>query len=283
MGYITCKRCERMLDENSFQKKDATGRRSRVCRECENKREKQKRHRDNSVGGNWLIAGCIHMPFNHVDMIDWFRDLNRTYKFTKIIILGDLYDHQGMSRFSKNPNLPSPLDEYKATIPIREKLYDLFPEVEFIWGNHDLRVLARAAEAYIPEYVIKGLPEIYGLPKGWNVHGTKMLLTHPHLGEILFLHGDKINKDAITNAKNLGRNFVMADRHTMSKTEWVRNILDEIYFGINTGCVVDINHPAFGYADGRLKRPVISVGAIIDGNPQNIIMPIDKDGRWLER
>lgn len=285
MGLLTCTGCKRILNESEFRFRSDGDRERYVrrCRKCEAEKGKHDNRRKKSVGGNWLFLGCVHMPFQHPDMIDWLKKINDEHLFTRVFCLGDLYDWAGLNRFMKDPNMPSPQEEYQASLPIREQLYSLFGEVDMVWGNHDLRVMSRAAEAYIPEFFFKDLREVYGMPESWKTQGGYLEVTHPHLGDMVLLHGDKISKDAVLNAQSFGKHVIMADRHTVCKVEWRHTLLNRRLFGVNSGCLVDSNHRAFNYGKGRRLRSVVGVSAIINGSPQNIVMPLDDDGRWLER
>lgn len=277
---LSCKRCERILPEADFKVKDKDGRLSRVCRECEARYDREWRKRQKVKAGNWLFLGCTHLPYQHADLLDWLEALQARFTFRRLIHLGDLYDWGNVSRHGYNPNMPSPLDEYNSTIPLRERLYRMFPSADMVAGNHDLRYLVKAAEAGIPDIVIKGIREAMGLPEGWVEHGTSVELSHPTLGPILCVHGDKIPKKAGNNAKSCAKHFVMADRHTQASVEWVSALMGKQLFGMSTGCGIDESQLAFKYSKKFIPRPVISVGAIIDNLPVVIPMHLDSDHRW---
>ena len=284
MGMLTCQTCKRILDENEFRMKDPqVGRRSLHCKQCDNIRQQEYRAQKDGVRGNWLMFGCVHLPFEHPDALHWLVSLDKKYGFKRKFMMGDLYDWGGLNRFQHNPNMPSPIEEYSRTIEVRSKWFAAFPEVDMIYGNHDLRPMARAGEAYLPEILLRDLREVMGLPEGWRSHGSRLVVKHHTLGEVLMIHGDKVNKDALTNAKACGKHVVMADRHTMCKAAWVETVLGEKRFGINTGCIIDADREAFAYSKGRMSRPLIAVGAIIDGNPMNLVMHVDEHNRWIDR
>lgn len=284
MGLLTCETCKRILDECEFSLKDIkSARYNRDCKKCFNVKQREYRKNKDGIDGNWLFFGCIHLPFEHPDALDFLERIIKKYKFTKIVMMGDLMDWGGLNRFQKNPNLPSPLEEWSRTIPIRERLYNIIPKAELINGNHDMRPMMRAAEAYLPDIVNIGVDTLMGIPIGWVKNGSRVVLKHRKLGDIVCIHGDKVNKDALTNAKAFGKHVVMADRHTECKTEWVETLLEEKRFGINTGCLIDADREAFAYNRGRMRRPLIAVGAIIDGNPVNLVMHVDQHNRWIDR
>ena len=278
---FTCCDCEKILPASSFSPKDKTGRLNRRCKSCHAEVETQRREAKKKVNGNWLFMGCTHLPYQHVDYFRWIEALNAKYKFARVIHLGDLYDWGNVSRHGTNPNMRSPADEYAETIPLRERLYAIFPEASMVSGNHDVRYLVRAAEAGIPDIVIKGIREAMGLPDAWTEHGTSVELEHPYLGPIVCVHGDKVPKNAAANAKSCGKHFVMADRHTQAKVEWANALMGKQLFGMNTGCGIDESRLAFKYSRKFIPRPIISVGAIIDNVPLNLTMKLNDKHEWV--
>jgi len=281
MALLTCKGCGVIKEEEKFQPvAPGSNYRRRECYSCLSKKRWAKEKVSRAGRGNWLMFGCVHIPFEHPDCFRFLEALQVRYEFKRVFMMGDLYDWTGLNRFSKNPNLPSPVDEYKATIGRRDELYKLFPNVEMLYGNHDLRPLSRAAEHYIPELLIKSLREVMGLPDGWVSCGMQLVAEHASLGDVVLIHGDKVNRDALVNARQIGKHLVMADRHTMCKVAWSQDFMGRKVFGMNVGALVDAEREAFAYSKGRVMRPMISVGAIIDNNPVNLVMNLDGEGRW---
>jgi hypothetical protein len=49
------------------------------------------------------------------------------------------------------------------------------------------------------------------------------------------------------------------------------------------GCLIDDKSMAFGYNKLQLKRPLIGVGMILDGQPKLLPMILNKEGRWVKK
>lgn len=50
---------------------------------------------------------------------------------------------------------------------------------------------------------------------------------------------------------------------------------------MHVGCLADDNSLALAYNKINPKRPIVSLGVIIEGIPQLIPMILDKKGRWI--
>jgi len=46
------------------------------------------------------------------------------------------------------------------------------------------------------------------------------------------------------------------------------------------GCSINPKHEAFKYSKNYIKRPIISVGAIVKNQPVLYTMPMDNKGKW---
>jgi hypothetical protein len=49
------------------------------------------------------------------------------------------------------------------------------------------------------------------------------------------------------------------------------------------GCLIDDKSMAFAYNKLQLKRPLIGVGIILDGQPKLLPMILNKEGRWIRK
>jgi hypothetical protein len=56
---------------------------------------------------------------------------------------------------------------------------------------------------------------------------------------------------------------------------------ERLIFDMHVGCLADDNSLALGYNKINPRRPIVSVGVIINGVPQIIPMILNKNGRWI--
>ena len=64
-----------------------------------------------------LVIPDMHMPYHHVDALDFLQNLESTYGgFDLVVNLGDLVDFHGISFHDSDPDLPSAGDELSLAI-----------------------------------------------------------------------------------------------------------------------------------------------------------------------
>ncbi len=56
---------------------------------------------------------------------------------------------------------------------------------------------------------------------------------------------------------------------------------EKLIFDMHTGCLADDKSLALGYNKINVRRPIVSVGIIINGVPQIVPMILNKNGRWI--
>jgi hypothetical protein len=73
--------------------------------------------------------------------------------------------------------------------------------------------------------------------------------------------------------------FVAGHQHTQSNLSYWSSPT-ALNFAMTVGCSIDPKHEAFKYAKNFIKRPIISLGAIVDNQPMLFAMPMDSNGNW---
>jgi len=68
--------------------------------------------------------------------------------------------------------------------------------------------------------------------------------------------------------------------HNTFKIEYWANPLG-LYWGMQTGCLIDDRSFAFNYNNVNLHRPLIGTGLIINGLPILEPMVLDSEGNWV--
>ena len=94
---------------------------------------------------------------------------------------------------------------------------------------------------------------------------------------IYFCHGKF--KDVLKVAQQYGMCTVQGHYHTSFKIDYWSNP-NELLWGMQVGCLINMKSLAFEYNKLQKSRPVIGTGVIIDGLPILIPMVLDKNGRW---
>jgi len=208
-----------------------------------------------------LVIGDLHAPAIHKEYLSFVKKIAKKYNTTKTVFIGDIIDHEAISRHEKNPELPSALDEYNIAVKEIKRWHKAFPKASVCIGNHDERVLRTAKGSGVPSLYLKPFNEVYGT-NGWD-----WKYEHKH-DNVIYTHGIGWSglMPAFNAAKFLRQSVVCGHTHSVANICYHSNDNDSI-FGMNVGCGVDNNHLAMSYGKYSLKKPVLSCGVVIDGHP----------------
>ena len=214
----------------------------------------------------YLVIGDIHAPYNHKDYLKHCLSVKRKWEsIAKIlyidytfntIIIGDEIDNHAISYHEHNPDLSSAGDELiEAKIEL-SKWHNAFPNAYVTEGNHSL-VKRKMFSSGIPKAYMKNIAEVLGV-NTWKY--TEEVVTD----KLLFTHGTKLSKTSInTKALTSQKSVICGHHHTSCKIEY----LTQSIFTMFVGCGININSPAFDYARGYAKEPIISCAVIVDNKP----------------
>lgn len=235
----------------------------------------------------YLVISDLHCPFQHPAAFDFLNNLKKYYKPDIVVCIGDEIDAYAFSRFDKDPEMSSPADELARAVASLKTLYKIFPKVYVCESNHTLRPWKKAKAAGIPERMVKSYRDVLQAPDDW-------VWAHAHAFDndvwraitagynekfssdaIVFMHGDGYSgKGAATDAAEKNRaNTVMGHTHSYPGLSYCGNQFGAIW-GLNVGCLIDVQSPAFSYAKRNKNFPVIGTGVLIEGKP--VFVPLEK-------
>ena len=225
-----------------------------------------------------LIISDLQIPFHHKDALAFLKAVRDKYRPDKIINIGDLTDCYCLSAYAKSPESLSPKQEIRRMLKAVKKLADLFPEMSVMKSNHDRRLYRAAARAAIPNHFLKNYNEWMQCPDTWTFHNDL------EVNGILYTHGDEGGaggqQACIKRAEKYGKSTVSGHLHTMSEIRYSAN-RDKVIFGMQVGCLIDREELAFSYAKTNIRKPLLSVGLVINGMPMLVPMAVvSKTGRW---
>lgn len=222
-----------------------------------------------------LVIPDIQAPFQHRDTFDFLRAIKDEVKPTKIVCIGDSMDANALSRWVTDPNGLSQADEYHEALDVLHELYDLFPEGDEVISNHNERIAKRAYGAGIPREFLRSYEEIMHYPEGWHIH------PYLEIDGVLYEHGH--TQGGMYAARNLaihnGQSTVIGHHHTTAGILYVSN-RNQMLFGMNVGCLIDIDSYAFAYAKETKFKPTLGCGIVYKGVPKFIPMILNQDKRW---
>jgi predicted phosphodiesterase len=210
-----------------------------------------------------LLIPDTHAPFMHPQAVDFLREIKKEYKPNRIFQMGDLIDQFAFSKFARDPDTANCDQELERALDQLGDLYDLFPKVEMCIGNHDNRIMKRAAEAGISKKFIKELKDIYQLPKDWIVAENFRI---PEM-DLMIMHGEGFSgRGAMVQLlQTFRRNAAIGHLHGQAGTFWLSN--GSPSWVLATGCLVDPRAYAFKYSQFHKDQPILGCGVIVGGTP----------------
>ena len=216
-----------------------------------------------------LILSDTHFPFHNKNYWNWIKKIKDRIKPTRVIHCGDLVDNASiMVERPADPNVESPVFELASAKKEIRKLEKLFPKMDILFGNHDLRIMRRAERFGIPRSMLKDLNSIYEIKSKWQWH-DKLNIKLPNKTNVFFTHNFKNN--ILASSKELGCSFVCGHFHTQANISYWSSPT-ALNFAMCVGSSIDPKAASMRYQKNFIKRPLISVGAIIESIPTLIPM-----------
>lgn len=208
-----------------------------------------------------LFISDLHFPYNHKHAFDWLAQLKSEFKPDKIICAGDEVEMAAMSFHDTNPNMPGAKDEYHYALDCMKTLYKIFPVMDLCVSNHGSRLYRRAFKHGIPEAMVKAYRELWEAPKTYNWHGRIVF------EGVCYEHGDGggSGRNAAFVAMQANRmSTSIGHIHSFGGVQYSATPFGE-HFALNAGCLIDLESPAFQYAEKFRNKPTLGCGLIIDG------------------
>lgn len=229
-----------------------------------------------------LAISDTQEPFSHTDALAFCRSIIAPFvaRGEKIIVVhqGDEVDQHTLGRWPSNPDGKSGGDELKESIHRLSYWFDAFPEVFVCESNHTYRAWKKASEAGIPSEFLKSVAEVYKAPVGWKWRDRWFI------DGICFEHGENVSGPlAARNAAIQNRmNTSIGHQHSNAGVLYASGIQDQIW-GMNTGCLIDVDAYAFRYGRALRNKPTLGCGLIVNGIPYFIPMILGANKRWVGR
>lgn len=224
-----------------------------------------------------LIIPDTQIPFDHPDAIPFLKTVRAKYKPTRVVQIGDFFDLHALSKYPSNPDGYSPGHEIEVALERASEYYSLFPKVDLVLGNHDLRVTKRAFEVGIPAHFLKTFSEWMQLPKGWKVHDLFL-----EIDGVAYQHGIGYSgKEGHRKAaeRNM-QSTVIGHLHAHAGISFMAN-REKLFFAFNVGALIDDHAYAFEYAKYNSSKSIIGCGVVDKGIPMFVPMSLNKQSRWV--
>jgi len=221
-----------------------------------------------------LIIGDIHEPACHVGYRRFCQDLYESWGCNRVLFIGDIIDFHCISFHAKDVDADGVTREAEMAYKGVRKWYKAFPKAEVMIGNHDERVFRLAASVNIPARFIRDYDLVWDTPKWQWKRDTEIDNVH-------YFHGTGCTgkMPALNAAKASMMSTVIGHCHSVAGIKWNCGVNRRI-FGMDTGCGVDVNHPAMRYGRNMVNKPVLSAGVVMDGMPYHEIMPMARGEKY---
>ncbi len=201
-----------------------------------------------------LVLPDMHAPWADMEAIELAYRWAKNHQPDLIIQMGDLIDGKAWSRWPKDPDDPSPREEYIEAKKQLAQIAKWFPKMHVLTGNHDTRWMKKAFEVGIPKELVRTPQEVLG-GAGWTWHteARRQTFIETKRGRVLFIHGDEMGGPVLQKAINLGCNTVQGHTHKVSIG--YKQTFDKFVFGFECGHLMDTQSKA---ADYSASNPVLS-------------------------
>jgi hypothetical protein len=191
----------------------------------------------------------IHAPYNHPDIIPFFRYLDKKYKPDKVVCLGDEVDGHSWSYHEPDPALPNPDNEMEQAIRRLQPVYKIWEEVDVLESNHGSLIIRKKKTHKLPKQAFRSYRETIQAPKGWKWHEDLILKANDG-NPIYFCHGRA--KNVLKLGMSLGMSCVQGHYHEDFSVQYWGNSLG-LYWAVTAGCLIEKSSLAFAYNKLNLK------------------------------
>jgi hypothetical protein len=230
---------------------------------------------------NVLAISDLQIPFEHIDALDFILHVKKTFWRgiePLIVNMGDEVDQHTLSKWTTNPNGMSAKAEFDEAKLRLQAWYKHFPVTRVCISNHTYRANKKAFEAGIPQAFMKTIGEAYEAPTTWEWRDKWII------DNVLFEHGEMVSGQlAAIRAATMNRvSTVIGHQHSNGGVIYGASAHDLI-FGMNTGCLIDVDQYAFDYGKTMRNKPTLGCGVICNGIPYFVPMLTDHNKRWVRR
>tara|TARA_A100001515_G_scaffold20320_4_gene15129 strand:- start:1122 stop:1820 length:699 start_codon:yes stop_codon:yes gene_type:complete len=224
-----------------------------------------------------LVISDLHIPYHHKDSFDFLREIKKQFKPDFVVNIGDLLDFHAISFHEHNPDLPSIGDELTISKNYIKELESIFPNVTEVHSNHSSLVYRRAIKYGMSAQFLRPYGEFLGTKKWQWVDDLKLQMCNGK--SVYFTHGK--SADVLKVSQTMGMCCVQGHYHTKFSIGYWANP-DDLYWGMQVGCLINQKSMAFSYAKNFSTRFVLGCGIIIEGMPRLLPMVLNEDGDWIK-
>lgn len=221
------------------------------------------------------MIGDSQAPFEHQDYLAFLKTVQIKYRTDTVVHVGDEIDHHALGDYDHDPDGFSAGHELVEAIKKLEPYYRAFPKMMLCSSNHTGRILRRAFKSGIPTAYLREFKSVINAPDGWRWADSWTI------DDVIYIHGLGYSgaMGALNAAKDKFQSCVIGHLHADAGVLYFSNG-KQVVFGMNTGSGIDAQAYAFRYGKDCRKKPIISCGVVVDGEPHLIRMVTNHKDRW---
>ena len=227
-----------------------------------------KKHRDNE-DRRVLVIPDLHAPFIIPGFLPHCKKIYNKYKCNRVHFSGDILDNSFSSFHEVNPDGRSAGDELKLAIEQIKPFWEAFPIATVCIGNHDAIISRKLVACGLSNTWLKDFNEVLGTP-GWEWADSF------EIDGVKYIHGTGSSgrNGAINRAINWNTKIVQGHIHTETSIIYHAN-KDSLLWSMQLGAAFDSDSYAANYAKNFTKKPIVSVGVILDNGNLPILEPMN--------
>ena len=231
----------------------------------------------------YAILGDCHAPAMLEEYPNFVLDICEQWGVPSdnIYHIGDVVDFHALSRWDSELGHQDVMAEYDAAMEQVQVLYEAFPTLKILTGNHDEIPQRQAKSLNLPPQFMKDHNKIWETPDWhWFPRYHKEYIEE---GNFQIAHGDGLPGGKTPSLRAAEQDWcctVSGHIHTAAGA-WFGCNDSARYWGMNVGTGIDHSHPCFNYSRTTAKKPMIGMGLVIDGTP--IFEPMAKFNKFGRR
>ena len=227
---------------------------------------------------NYLICSDTQKPYEAEHALKFVKYVRSHFKIPdeNCMHCGDETDQMHGSLYPKGTEYThTPSGEISAAKEKMKEWYAAFPKMKLAISNHGLRWLKKATAAEIPSELLRQYRDVFEAPIGWQWKEEWIInCKHP----FRLIHGMGYSgKDGARNATiDAGMSTAIGHLHSHAgicylKTQGRKDLI----WGMNVGCLIDVESFAFKYGKYNRFQPCLGVGVVLDSGKQPVWIPYE--------
>lgn len=210
-----------------------------------------------------LVIGDTHAPVMHKGYVPFLLEIADQWQIDTVIHIGDMVDWSSISYHPKAPSMKNSEAEYKKAYKQVQTIYEAFPEVTWLIGNHDALTERQIFDAGLPMEVLKDYKQLWNVDT-WDIKPR----FHKHIIDgVIYQHGDAGKGGrfpALANAEAEFQSVVQGHAHSSAGVMYGANT-NLRYFGMQVGCGVNYKDAAMAYGIKYNRKPILGCGIVLGG------------------